>query len=191
MKLIYLFSLTLFIITPSFSQQKDTLSIKGKFDLIYNTSSTYKEYKIIRKSRLNNLRNKVSDSIKQLNNDLNLKGQRINKLEQDLNNINKVLLKNIAEKTTDISLKNSIFFFGIELKKSSYKFMVWIIFILLVGVLSYFIFKYKNSFLTILEAKENLLQAEEELVMFKKKSIESDQKLRRQLQDEINKQRGV
>ena len=176
---------------PSFSQQKDTISIKGNFDLIYNTSSTYKEYKIIRKSRLNNLRNKVSDSIKQLNNDLNLKGQRINKLEQDLNNINKVFLKNIAEKTSAIRLQNSIFFFGIELKKSSYKFMVWIIFILLVGVLSYFIFKYKNSFLTILEAKENLLQAEEELVMFKKKSIESDQKLRRQLQDEINKQRGI
>ena len=191
MKLIYLFSLTLFIITPSFSQQKDTLSIKGKFDLIYNTSSTYKEYKIIRKSRLNNLRNKVSDSIKQLNNDLNLEGQRINKLEQDLNNINKILLKNIAEKTSAIRLQNSIFFFGIELKKSSYKFIVWMIFILLVGVLSYFIFKYKNSFLIILGAKENLLQAEEELVMFKKKSIESDQKLRRQLQDEINKQRGV
>lgn len=176
---------------PSFSQQKDTISIKGNFDLIYNTSSTYKEYKIVRKSRLNNLRNKVSDSVKQLNNDLNLKGQRINKLEQDLNNINKVLLKNIAEKTSAIRLQNSIFFFGIELKKSSYKFMVWMIFILLVGVLSYFIFKYKNSFLTILEAKENLLQAEEELVMFKKKSIESDQKLRRQLQDEINKQRGI
>ena len=176
---------------PSFSQQKDTISIKGNFDLIYNTSSTYKEYKIVRKSRLNNLRNKVSDSVKQLNNDLNLKGQRINKLEQDLNNINKILLKNIAEKTSAIRLQNSIFFFGIELKKSSYKFMVWMIFILLVGVLSYFIFKYKNSFLTILEAKENLLQAEEELVMFKKKSIESDQKLRRQLQDEINKQRGI
>ena len=176
---------------PSFSQQKDTISIKGNFDLIYNTSSTYKEYKIVRKSRLNNLRNKVSDSVKQLNNDLNLKGQRINKLEQDLNNINKVLLKNIAEKTSAIRLQNSIFFFGIELKKSSYKFMVLMIFILLVGVLSYFIFKYKNSFLTILEAKENLLQAEEELVMFKKKSIESDQKLRRQLQDEINKQRGI
>ena len=103
---------------------------------------------------------------------------------------NKILLKNIAEKTSAIRLQNSIFFFGIELKKSSYKFIVWMIFILLVGVLSYFIFKYKNSFLIILEAKENLLQAEEELVMFKKKSIESDQKLRRQLQDEINKQKG-
>jgi len=191
MKSIYLFCIVLFTVTPSFSQQKDTLSIKGRFDVIYNTSNSYKEYKIIKKSRLNTLRNRVSDSINQLNNELDLKGQKINKLEQDLNNINKVLLKNIAEKTSAIRLQNSIFFFGIELDKSSYKIMAWITFILLLGVLCYFIFKYKNSYLIILAAKEDLLQAEDELVKLKKKSIESDQKLRRQLQDEINKQKGV
>ena len=191
MKSIYLFCIVLFIVTPSFSQQKDTLSIKERFDVIYNTSNSYKKYKIIRKSRLNTLRNVVSDSINELNNELDFKGQKINKLEQDLNNINKVLLKNIAEKTSAIHLQNSIFFFGIELDKSSYKIMVWITFILLVGVLCYFIIKYKNSYLIILAAKEDLLQAEDELVKFKKKSIESDQKLRRQLQDEINKQKGV
>ena len=158
MKSIYLFCIVLFTVIPSFSQQKDTLSIKERFDVIYNTSNSYKEYKIIKKSRLNTLRNRVSDSINQLNNELDVKGQKINKLEQDLNNINKVLLKNIAEKTSAIRLQNSIFFFGIELDKSSYKIMVWITFILLVGVLCYFIFKYKNSYLIILAAKEDLLQ---------------------------------
>ena len=191
MKSIYLFSIALFIFTSSFSQQKDTSSIKGKFNLIYNTSSSYKEFKVIRKSRFVNLRNQVSDSVKLLNNELNLKEEKINTLEQDLNNINKVLLKNIAEKTAAIRLQNSILFFGIALDKSSYKIMVWMTFILLIVLLCYFIFKYKNSYLIILAAKEDLLEAENELVKFKKKSIESDQKLRRQLQDEINKQKGV
>ena len=191
MKSIYLFSIALFIFTSSFSQQKDTSSIKGKFNLIYNTSSSYKEYKVIRKSRFVNLRNQVSDSVKLLNNELNLKEEKINTLEQDLNNINKVLLKNIAEKTAAIRLQNSILFFGMALDKSSYKIMVWMTFILLIVLLCYFIFKYKNSYLIILAAKEDLLEAENELVKFKKKSIESDQKLRRQLQDEINKQKGV
>ena len=191
MKSIYLFSIALFIFTSSFSQQKDTSSIKGKFNLIYNTSSSYKEFKVIRKSRFVNLRNQVSDSVKLLNNELNLKEEKINTLEQDLNNINKVLLKNIAEKTAAIRLQNSILFFGMALDKSSYKIMVWMTFILLIVLLCYFIFKYKNSYLIILAAKQDLLEAENELVKFKKKSIESDQKLRRQLQDEINKQRGV
>ena len=191
MKSIYLFSIALFIFTSSFSQQKDTSSIKGKFNLIYNTSSSYKEFKVIRKSRFVNLRNQVSDSVKLLNNELNLKEEKINTLEQDLNNINKVLLKNIAEKTAAIRLQNSILFFGIALDKSSYKIMVWMTFILLIVLLCYFIFKYKNSYLIILAAKQDLIEAENELVKFKKKSIESDQKLRRQLQDEINKQKGV
>ncbi|MDC3285439.1 hypothetical protein OAU94_03270 [Flavobacteriaceae bacterium] len=191
MKSIYLFSIALFIFTSSFSQQKDTSSIKGKFNLIYNTSSSYKEFKVIRKSRFVNLRDQVSDSVKLLNNELNLKEEKINTLEQDLNNINKVLLKNIAEKKTAIRLQNSILFFGMALDKSSYKIMVWMTFILLIVLLCYFIFKYKNSYLIILAAKEDLLEAENELVKFKKKSIESDQKLRRQLQDEINRQKGV
>ena len=191
MKSIYLFSIALFIFTSSFSQQKDTSSIKVKFNLIYNTSSSYKEFKVIRKSRFVNLRDQVSDSVKLLNNELNLKEEKINTLEQDLNNINKVLLKNIAEKKAAIRLQNSILFFGMALDKSSYKIMVWMTFILLIVLLCYFIFKYKNSYLIILAAKEDLLEAENELVKFKKKSIESDQKLRRQLQDEINKQKGV
>ena len=115
MKSIYLFSIALFIFTSSFSQQKDTSSIKGKFNLIYNTSSSYKEFKVIRKSRFVNLRDQVSDSVKLLNNELNLKEEKINTLEQDLNNINKVLLKNIAEKTAAIRLQNSILFFGMAL----------------------------------------------------------------------------
>lgn len=191
MKSIYLFSIALFILVSSFAQQKDTSSVKEKFNLIYNTSSSYKEFKVIRKSRFLNLRDQVSDSIKLLNNELELKGEKINTLEQDLNNINKVLLNSIAEKTAAIEMKNSIFFFGLKLHKSSYKFMNWMIFTLLVGVLSFLIYKYKSSYRIILSAKESLQESEEELVKFKKKSMENDQKLRRQLQDEINKQRGV
>ena len=191
MKSIYLFSIALFILVSSFAQQKDTSSVKEKFNLIYNTSSSYKEFKVIRKSRFLNLRDQVSDSIKLLNNELELKGEKINTLEQDLNNINKVLLNSIAEKTAAIEMKNSIFFFGLKLHKSSYKFMNWMIFTLLVGALSFLIYKYKSSYRIILSAKESLQESEEELVKFKKKSMENDQKLRRQLQDEINKQRGV
>jgi hypothetical protein len=40
------------------------------------------------------------------------------------------------------------------------------------------------------EAKANLQEAEEELTLFRKKSLEREQKLRRQLQDEINKNRN-
>ena len=193
MKSLYLLILVLLISTVSISQEtkKDTLSIEGKFDLIYKTSSSYKEFKVIRKSRFQNLKNKVSDSIKLLNEELQLKNYKIIRLEQDLNNINKVLLKKIVEEEKEIRKKNSISFFGLEMKKSSYKIIISIIVILLIVILCYFTYQYKNSYQIILHAKKNVLEAENELANNKKKSLEREQKLRRQLQDEINKQRGV
>ena len=77
------------------------------------------------------------------------------------------------------------------MKKSSYKIIISIIVILLIVILCYFTYQYKNSYQIILHAKKNVLEAENELANNKKKSLEREQKLRRQLQDEINKQRGV
>ena len=54
----------------------------------------------------------------------------------------------------------------------------------------FFIFKFfKNNVITK-EAKNNLIDVEQELDAHRKKSLEREQKLRRQLQDEINKQRN-
>lgn len=63
--------------------------------------------------------------------------------------------------------------------------------ILLIIMLSYFIYQFKSSYRITSLAKENLLEVENELAIYKKKSLEREQKLRRQLQDEVNKQRGV
>ena len=90
-----------------------------------------------------------------------------------------------------ITKKNSISFLGIQLNKSTYTITVWSIILLLIIALFYFIYQYKNSYSILSESKSNLSETEEELTIYKKKSLEREQKLRRQLQDEINKQRGV
>jgi hypothetical protein len=54
----------------------------------------------------------------------------------------------------------------------------------------FFMYKFSNSNLLTKEAKHNLAEVEQELSLFRKKTLENEQKLRRQLQDEINKQRN-
>jgi hypothetical protein len=54
----------------------------------------------------------------------------------------------------------------------------------------FFMYKFSNSNLLTKEAKHNLAEVEQELSQFRKKTLEKEQKLRRQLQDEINKQRN-
>ena len=122
-----------------------------------------------------------------------------NKLNNNKNTILKDSLKNVNEVLGILDLdmkllitkKNSISFLGIQLNKSTYTITVWSIILLLIIALFYFIYQYKNSYSILSESKSNLSETEEELTIYKKKSLEREQKLRRQLQDEINKQRGV
>ena len=52
-------------------------------------------------------------------------------------------------------------------------------------------YKLKDVVKITSQAKKELTRVEEEFNSYKKKSLVRDQKLRRQLQDEINKQRGI
>jgi|TARA_B110001469_G_C9457628_1_gene230768 hypothetical protein len=193
MKSFYLFIFSLFITITTFSQEikKDTLSILNQFDKVYRKSSSYQEYKVIRKITFQNLKNNVVNTIEGIDKELISKNKKNKILKDSIQSIN----KNLIALEGDLNLinieKNSIYFFGLEIAKSSYKIIIMSTIILLIIMLSYFIYKFKSSYRITSLAKENLLEAENELAIYKKKSLEREQKLRRQLQDEVNKQRGV
>ena len=192
MKSFYLFIFSLFITITTFSQEikKDTLSILNQFDKVYRKSSSYQEYKVIRKITFQNLKNNVVNTIEGIDKELISKNKKNKILKDSIQSIN----KNLIALESDLSLinieKNSIYFFGLEIEKSSYKIIIMSTIILLIIMLSYFIYQFKSSYRITSLAKENLLEVENELAIYKKKSLEREQKLRRQLQDEVNKQRG-
>lgn len=189
-------TLTLFIallITGvSFSQtQKDTLTINEQFDKIYRISTSYQEYKVIKKTRYQQLKNKVQDSINTLKNSVATKNGIIISQKDSLTTSGKQvtnLSNNLAAIQTE---KNSISLLGITMSKSGYSILVWGIIGVLLAALLFFVFKFKTSNIDTIAAKNNLTELEEEFATHKKKSLENEQKLRRQLQDEINKQRGI
>jgi len=193
MKSLYLLILLLLISTVAVSQEttKDTLTIEEQFDRIYRISSSYQEYKVIRKTTYQSLKTNALDSIKIIDKELQLKNIHNNVLNDSLQEVKKVLKILETDMKLLITEKNSISFLGIQLNKSTYTIIVWSIILLLIIALLYFIYQYKNSYSVTSEAKSNLSEAEEELAIHKKKSLEREQKLRRQLQDEINKQRGA
>jgi len=193
MKSLYLLILLLLISTVAVSQEttKDTLTIEEQFDRIYRISSSYQEYKVIRKTIYQSLKTNALDSIKIIDKELQLKNIHNNVLNDSLQEVKKVLEILETDMKLLITEKNSISFLGIQLNKSTYTIIVWSIILLLIIALLYFIYQYKNSYSVTSEAKSNLSEAEEELAIHKKKSLEREQKLRRQLQDEINKQRGA
>jgi len=187
---------TFFLISTSFltfSQEpakKEDNSIKGQFDKIYRISTTYQVYKVIDKNKYQVLKSNVLDSIKNYQNLISEKENLLNIEKNNIKETKEVLSKTQSELDSALKQASSISILGIQLSKTTYNLIVWSFIAILILTLSYFIFKFTKSNVVTKEAKNNLAEVEQEFDVHRKKSIEREQKLRRQLQDEINKHRN-
>jgi ATP-dependent Zn protease len=189
--LLFLFLITSFVAyTQESIEIEEDSSIKGQFDRIYRISTTYQTYKVIDRDEYEKLKSNVLDSLK---NCKKLISEKENLLKTERDNVevlNSSLNTTKLDLDTALQKENSIFLFGSHLNKTTYNLILWFIIILLFVGLGFFIFKFSKSNVLTNEAQSNLLDIEQEFDDHRKKSIEREQKLRRQLQDEINKQRN-
>ena len=160
------------------------------FDSIYTISNSYDRYKIIKKVYFQDLKRQSLDSIE------NYKQQLIEKeslLKLEIQNFES--LKAQADLTQialnqSLQKENSITLFGAAMSKKNYNLILWSIVLLLLLGLCYYIYKYNNNKHLTKKAQNSLTEIEQELTAYRKRSLENEQKLRRKLQDEINKQRN-
>ncbi len=188
---------------PVFAQQttqtktpetKET--IKSQFEITVGKASNWTDrrgrpYKIIRTNLLNELKKQTLDSLKALqsknddaSNVIKQQEEQITKLKLNLNNT-QAILDETNSKTDSINV------FGTQLSKTSYNVLMWAIISLLFILLFIFIFKYRNSNIITKSVKKSLIEIEENFEAHRRNALEREQKVRRQLQDEINKQKGI
>lgn len=186
-------SILIFIVIISLNAQesKDTLTIPEKFDKIYRISTSYQEYKVVGMQRFQDLKKEVLDSLNDLKSEIKIKNELIQAQKDSISDITKVAEIVESDYRQTLSKIRSIDFLGIEFLKTTYNTVVWSIIVTILILLIYFVYKFKNSNRVTKQAKSDLKELEEEFATDKKKSLKREQKLRRQLQDEINKQRGV
>ena len=192
MKLYLLTIATILLTTISFAQEtvvEDT-SINGQFETLLRISTNYKRYKVINKEKISQLKQNVLDTIKDSQNLVAKQNTLLAAEKQKIESSQNILNKTQLDLSASLLREDSIFLFGAALSKVNYSIILWTLILSLIGVLIYIILKLlKNNILTK-EAKQNLLIVEKELAQYTKNSIEREQKLRRKLQDEINKQRN-
>ena len=164
-------------------------SIDLQLQNLYKTSSSYQEYKVIKKTRYRELQSNVLDSIAYFKDEITRKNALIKTHATSIDSISKINEATDIQLNEAISQIDTIRFFGAELKKSRYSFVLFMIIFVLAILLIVFMYKFKNSNVLTKEAKSNLIEVEDELSSFRKKSLEREQKLRRKLQDEILKNR--
>lgn len=165
-------------------------TIEGQFDKMFRISSTYQTYKVIDKDAFILLKNNVLDSIKKTKKALVELENLLKDERESIAYLNESMTKMQLELDNALSKEDIISFFGIPLSKITYSLLLWTIIIGLGSGLGFFVFKFFRSDVLTKQAQENLITVEEEFEVYRKISIEREQKLRRQLQDEINKHRN-
>ena len=86
--------------------------------------------------------------------------------------------------------KNNMALLGMQTSKTNYNVIMWSIIAALTALLLFFIYKFKNSNSLTRQAKLKLEEIETEFDEHRRVALEREQKVRRQLQDEINKHKA-
>lgn len=176
---------------PETTTPQGPKTIEEQLTEIIDKSGNYrnagKVYEVVEKYKLNqlqtNIKKRVADlqqEIASRNGEIETQKAEIASLTEKLGSTENTLLATNKE-------KDSMNFFGAQMSKGSYQTMMWgIVGALLLGLVL-FIYKFKSSNTITREARHKLDEVETEFEDYRKKALEKEQKLGRQLQDERNK----
>ena len=198
-KTLLLITLSLFVFTTTNAQettnQEDQLSlnegsIDNQFEFVIRRSNNYQDYKVVKKTWLYSLKAHTLDSLKAIHKDLSDTQKIVDSQALEITDL-KSNLSN-TKQTLDLTNeeKDNMALFGLQMSKGNYNILMWSLIATLLAMLLLFIYKFKNSNAVTKLAKNSLTETEEEFEEHRRNALEREQKVRRQLQDEINKQKN-
>ncbi len=170
-------------------------TINDQFEFLLKKSGNFKgtngqPYEAVRRSLLLALQAHTIDSIKTIQTKLDNSKTVVNTQQKEINDLKTKLSQTQSELATTNTKKDSMELFGLQMSKTNYNLLLWSIIIALLVLLIMFIYKFKNSNTITKSAKNTLSEIEEEFEEHRRTALEREQKVRRQLQDELNKQKG-
>jgi len=183
--IIFLLLSLLFCTGGVFSQNTpEADAIDEQFEEMMKTSNNYQDFKVVKRLKISNLRtatlqeiNQLAKQIEELKEENKQNIQEISQLEEKLSQTNTDLEK--AEKS-----KDQFSWLGIQLQKNTYQNVVYGIITFLILVVLILFFTYQKNKKETAQAKKDLEQNQLEFDAYRKKALETQQKLGRQLQDE-------
>ncbi len=169
-------------------------SINDQFEYILRKSGNFKgttgqQYEAVNRNMLTTLQAHTIDSLKTLQSKLDNSNSTIQTQQKEINGLKSNL--GSTQSTLDATNleKNNMSLLGLPMSKTSYNILMWTIIGGLLTLLLIFIFKFKTSNSVTRATKKTFAETEEEFEEHRRSALEREQKVRRQLQDELNKQK--
>ncbi|SDE67323.1 hypothetical protein SAMN05421636_106325 [Pricia antarctica] len=165
--------------------------IDSQFEFVYKQSGNYradgKRYEVVRTISLDQLRQNVLDTLSGFNTRAAELKATIAGHESTITSLEKKLEDTTNSLAVVTEEKDNMSFLGIAVSKGTYNAILWTVIAGLLILLLFFIYRFRNSNILTQEAKTNLSELETEYEDHRRRALEREQKISRQLQDEINK----
>lgn len=169
----------------------ETGSIMGQFEFLAKKAGNYRadgvRYEVVKVTSLEKLSQNVADTLNLLNKKTSELKATIAENEKNISSLNQKLSDTSNNLTAVTEEKDSMSFLGILISKGAYNAVLWTLIISLLLLLLFFIYKFRSSNNLTQVAKTNLAELEIEYEEHRRRALEREQKISRQYQDEINK----
>jgi hypothetical protein len=165
-------------------------TIDNQFEYVIRKSGRYQEYKVVKQTWLYELKAHTIDTLKAIHKNLADTKAIVESQANEISSLKTSLANTESTLNSTKEEKDNISLFGIQMSKASYKVLMWGIIAGLLALLLLFIYKFKGSNSATREAKLKLDEVEFEFEEHRRNALEREQKVRRQLQDELNKQKS-
>lgn len=158
-------------------------TIDSQFEYIYSVSNNFQEYKVVKRTNLDQLKSNILDSMRTMRAEVGDLKLLIVSEKDSIKNLNTTLAQAETEKQEAIAEKDNFSFLGMGIHKAVYSSMMWILVAALAGALAIFSFQYFTSFKKIKKAQKDLAEIQEEFDNHRKNMLDRERKLKRELVD--------
>lgn len=158
-------------------------TIESQFEYIYNSSNNYQDFEVVKKANLETLKSHILDSLKVYKDQiLTLKSEKMAQSDSVLL-LTGELARAEKERQEALEAKESFSFLGMNVQKSLYSSVMWVIVAVLAGLLLFFAMRHFRSFSLIRKAHKDLEDLQGEFEQHRKNALERERKLKRELID--------
>ncbi|NNK81186.1 MAG: hypothetical protein HKO93_06785, partial [Flavobacteriales bacterium] len=162
-------------------------TIKSTFDKMLQESNRYQDFKVVKRGKLDAFIIEVQDSLDVLQERIRSQVKAKSDLESQVSSLNQEIANGKARISELEGQRDSISTLGMEVNKSTFSTFMWIAVLTLLGLLVAVFLRNKSIAMSQKAVKANLSDLEDELSMTKKKALEREQELKREVQDYVNK----
>ncbi|WP_028980557.1 hypothetical protein [Sporocytophaga myxococcoides] len=178
----YVLYALMIILTHSVSGQ----SLGQKWEKVVQEAENYQNYKVIKKTELNDLWKVISDSLAKSKSDLASEKSLVLNQSNEISQLQKETAELKSNLDIAIAAKDGISFLGMTINKYTYATILWCLFAIACGGCAFLYFQFHNSNKVTVQKIGEYDELFNNFEEYKKNAIEKERKLKRDLQTYMN-----